>query len=77
MIPSKGSGDSLPGPLLHVSLAATLFACVTSLWSIYLHLKGYRRPGLQRLVVRIMLMHVHPTRSLPLPFPAYLLSLAV
>ncbi|CED82501.1 Predicted seven transmembrane receptor-rhodopsin family [Phaffia rhodozyma] len=52
----KGSGSSLPAPLLHTSLAATIFACVTSFWSIYLHLKGYRRPGLQRLVVRIMLM---------------------
>ncbi|KAL7412948.1 organic solute transporter Ostalpha-domain-containing protein [Mrakia frigida] len=56
MAPSSGSGSSLPAALLHVSLGCTLFATLASFWSIYLHLKGYRRPALQRLVVRIMIM---------------------
>lgn len=33
-------------------------ATVISIWSIYLQLKSYRRPLLQRSVVRIMLMYV-------------------
>lgn len=50
----SGSGSSLPASLLYVCLSATLFSVVVSLWSIALHLKGFRRPNLQRLVVRIM-----------------------
>lgn len=60
--PGSGSGSSLPSALLYTSLACTLFATLFSTWSIYLHLKGYRRPALQRLVVRIMVMYVPPHR---------------
>jgi hypothetical protein len=54
----SGAGSSLPPALLWTSLACTLFSTLVSTWSIYLHLKGYRRPALQRLVVRIMVMYV-------------------
>jgi len=52
----SGSGSSLPWPLLLASGLATLVATVVSATSIYLHLKNYRKPILQRMVVRIMLM---------------------
>lgn len=52
----SGSGSSLPLPVLITSGVATLVASVVSALSIYLHLKNYRKPILQRMVIRIMLM---------------------
>ncbi|CAL1710429.1 unnamed protein product [Somion occarium] len=54
--PGSGSGSSLPLPILLLAGIATLAATGISATSIYLHLKNYRKPILQRMVVRIMLM---------------------
>ncbi|KAH9918065.1 organic solute transporter Ostalpha-domain-containing protein [Fomitopsis serialis] len=52
----SGSGSSLPFPVLLLSGLATVAATAVSATSICLHLKNYRKPILQRQVVRIMLM---------------------
>ena len=45
-------------PLFILSLLTTTLATGISLYTIFLHLKNYRRPDLQRLTIRILLMHV-------------------
>lgn len=51
-----GAGTLLPKPLLIVCALCTLAATIVSTFSILLQLKSYRRPSLQRFVVRIMIM---------------------
>ncbi|KAH8809549.1 DUF300 domain-containing protein [Flagelloscypha sp. PMI_526] len=52
----SGSGSSLPIAVLTLAGLSTLVATVLSTGSIYLHLKNYRKPMLQRMVIRIILM---------------------
>ncbi|THH09689.1 hypothetical protein EW146_g8614 [Bondarzewia mesenterica] len=52
----RGSGSALSPTLLIVSGLATLIATLVSAMSIFLHLKNYRKPILQRMVIRIMIM---------------------
>ncbi|KAG9019517.1 hypothetical protein FRB90_001179 [Tulasnella sp. 427] len=51
-----GSGSSLSPEILLTSGIATLVACVVTATSIWLQLKNYRKPVLQRMVIRIMIM---------------------
>ncbi|KAF9238246.1 DUF300-domain-containing protein [Melanogaster broomeanus] len=51
-----GYGSSLPLPVLVLAGICTLVAVVVSGISIWLQLRNYRKPFLQRMVVRIMLM---------------------
>ncbi|KAF8838003.1 DUF300-domain-containing protein [Paxillus ammoniavirescens] len=51
-----GSGSRLPIPVLLLAGICTLVAVVVSGLSIWLQLTNYRKPLLQRMVVRIMLM---------------------
>lgn len=53
-----GSGRSLPPILLLLCTLATLFTTVASSYSIWLQLKHYFKPRLQRYVVRILIMYV-------------------
>lgn len=53
-----GSGRSLPAYILILSTGATLFSTVFSSYSIWLQLKHYYKPYLQRYVVRILVMYV-------------------
>ncbi|KAK8861533.1 hypothetical protein IAR55_002355 [Kwoniella newhampshirensis] len=55
-VPSAGAGNSLPIWLLALCGAFTAVATGVSVMSITLQLKNYRKPTLQRAVVRIMLM---------------------
>lgn len=55
----EGSGRSLPIRLLLLCTCATLFTTVYSSYSIWLQLKHYYKPFLQRYVVRILVMYVH------------------
>ncbi|KAF5372342.1 hypothetical protein D9615_009300 [Tricholomella constricta] len=52
----SGAGSRLPTAVLVLSGVSTFIAVVVSVMSIYLHLKNYRKPILQRMVIRIMLM---------------------
>ncbi|KAI3625301.1 hypothetical protein CBS9595_000662 [Malassezia furfur] len=52
----EGSGRSLPIRLLLLCTCATLFTTVYSSYSIWLQLKHYYKPFLQRYVVRILVM---------------------
>ena len=53
-----GSGRSLPTVLLaFCTLASTFTTCVT-LYTVFLQLKHYYMPQLQRYVVRILIMYV-------------------
>ncbi|KAI0309821.1 organic solute transporter Ostalpha-domain-containing protein [Amylostereum chailletii] len=52
----SGSGSALNPALLIVAGCATFVATIVSAMSIYLHIKNYRKPGLQRMVIRIMIM---------------------
>ncbi|KAK0499557.1 DUF300 domain-containing protein [Armillaria luteobubalina] len=51
-----GAGSRLPTAVLAVAGVSTVVAVLVSAMSIYLQLKNYRRPVLQRMVVRIMIM---------------------
>lgn len=51
-----GSGRSLPKPLLFTAAACALFATGFSFYSIDQQLRAYRKPILQRYVVRLLLM---------------------
>ncbi|EMD32381.1 hypothetical protein CERSUDRAFT_88023 [Gelatoporia subvermispora B] len=51
-----GSGSALPFAALLLAGISTIIATGVSAMSIILHLKNYRKPMLQRMVVRIMLM---------------------
>lgn len=52
LLPSlgSGSGSSLPLPVLLLSGISTLVATVVSVTSIFLHIRNYRKPRLQRYV---------------------------
>ncbi|KXN91587.1 hypothetical protein AN958_00380 [Leucoagaricus sp. SymC.cos] len=52
----SGSGSRLPTPVLLFAGISTLIAVLVSTMSIILQLKNYRKPVLQRMVVRIMVM---------------------
>ncbi|KIY70667.1 DUF300-domain-containing protein [Cylindrobasidium torrendii FP15055 ss-10] len=52
----NGAGSHLPLPVLIVSGVCTIVAVAVSAMSISMHLRNYRKPALQRMVVRIMLM---------------------
>ncbi|KAG7091858.1 hypothetical protein E1B28_008259 [Marasmius oreades] len=52
----EGVGSRLPWSVLVLSGVSTLAAVVVSTTSIWLQLKNYRKPYLQRMVVRIMVM---------------------
>ncbi|WRT65653.1 uncharacterized protein IL334_002598 [Kwoniella shivajii] len=54
--PSYGAGDHLPVWLLALCGSFTAVATGVSIMSITLQLKNYRKPSLQRAVVRIMVM---------------------
>ncbi|KAK7051973.1 DUF300-domain-containing protein [Favolaschia claudopus] len=54
--PTGGAGSSLPTLVLVVAGIATFVAVVVSGMSIHLQLRNYRKPALQRMVVRIMVM---------------------
>lgn len=67
--PATGSGSRLGSAVVIVSGATSHFtdpgvfafiATCISLFSIWLQLKNYRKPILQRYVVRILLMYVFP-----------------
>lgn len=51
-----GSGRSLPNWLLIASTICALFATIFSFYSVNLHLRNYRKPALQRYVVRLLIM---------------------
>ncbi|KAH7338471.1 organic solute transporter Ostalpha-domain-containing protein [Rhizoctonia solani] len=51
-----GSGSGLSSTVLVSAGLATAVATVTSVLSICSHLKNYRKPALQRMVIRIMVM---------------------
>ncbi|CAE6488576.1 unnamed protein product [Rhizoctonia solani] len=51
-----GSGSGLSSTVLVSAGLATAVATVTSILSICAHLKNYRKPALQRMVIRIMVM---------------------
>ncbi|PPQ80136.1 hypothetical protein CVT25_001435 [Psilocybe cyanescens] len=52
----EGAGSRLPTWLLLVAGLSALIAVLVSMMSIFLQLRNYRKPSLQRMVVRIMLM---------------------
>lgn len=52
----SGAGSRLPTVVLTLAGVSTVVAVVVSAMSIYLHLKNYRKPILQRMVIRIMVM---------------------
>lgn len=51
-----GAGRSLPTALLLVSTLSALFATFFSIYLVWKQLKNYRKPTLQRYVVRLLLM---------------------
>ncbi|QRV78155.1 Organic solute transporter Ostalpha [Ceratobasidium sp. AG-Ba] len=51
-----GSGSGLSFSVLLTAGIATAVATIVSTWSICSHLKNYRKPALQRMVIRIMVM---------------------
>ncbi|KAJ7757267.1 DUF300-domain-containing protein [Mycena maculata] len=51
-----GAGSRLPTSVLTVAGLSTLVAVIVSGMSIHFHLRNYRKPALQRMVVRIMIM---------------------
>ncbi|KAG2360757.1 organic solute transporter Ostalpha-domain-containing protein [Suillus spraguei] len=52
----RGAGSGLPPPVLILAGVSTVVAVTVSGLSIWLQLRNYRKPLLQRMVVRIMLM---------------------
>uniref|UniRef100_A0A0W0G6B4 Uncharacterized protein n=1 Tax=Moniliophthora roreri TaxID=221103 RepID=A0A0W0G6B4_MONRR len=52
----SGVGSRLPVSVLILSGVSTAIAVTISATSIWLQLKNYRKPALQRMVVRIMVM---------------------
>ncbi|KAJ6468057.1 DUF300 domain-containing protein [Mycena vulgaris] len=56
MVAFGGAGSQLPTPVLTVAGLSTLVAVIVSGMSIHLQLRNYRKPALQRMVVRIMIM---------------------
>ncbi|EST08982.1 Organic solute transporter Ost-alpha [Kalmanozyma brasiliensis GHG001] len=70
----SGSGRSLPLPLLVASTLAAFFATLFSIYLIWKQLKNYRKPTLQRYVVRLLLMV--PIYSIASVISLYSLQLA-
>lgn len=70
----SGSGRSLPIPLLVVSTLSAIFASIFSVYLIWKQLKNYRKPTLQRYVVRLLLMV--PIYSIASVISLYSLQLA-
>ncbi|SJX64549.1 uncharacterized protein SRS1_15130 [Sporisorium reilianum f. sp. reilianum] len=70
----SGSGRSLPTPLLVVSTLSAIFASCFSIFLIWKQLKNYRKPTLQRYVVRLLLMV--PIYSIASVISLYSLQLA-
>ncbi|KAJ9474827.1 Transmembrane protein 184-like protein [Pseudozyma hubeiensis] len=70
----SGSGRSLPLPLLVVSTLSAIFASLFSVYLIWKQLKNYRKPTLQRYVVRLLLMV--PIYSIASVISLYSLQLA-
>ncbi|KAF8184782.1 DUF300 domain-containing protein [Pholiota molesta] len=56
MANDSGAGSRLPTPLLVMAGASAVVAVLVSTVSILLQLRNYRKPALQRMVVRIMVM---------------------
>ena len=54
----SGSGRDLPLTVLTVATLSALLATALSLWTVTLQLKNYRKIGLQRFTVRILVMRV-------------------
>ncbi|PPQ96895.1 hypothetical protein CVT26_005881 [Gymnopilus dilepis] len=52
----EGSGSRLPTAVLTLAGISTVIAVLVSMMSIWLQLRNYRKPALQRMVVRIMVM---------------------
>ena len=50
------SKTSLPFPIIVACASAALFSTLLSLYSINAHLRAYRKPVLQRSVVRLLVM---------------------
>ncbi|TKY89457.1 hypothetical protein EX895_001988 [Sporisorium graminicola] len=70
----SGSGRSLPVPLLIVSTLSAIFASCFSVYLIWKQLKNYRKPTLQRYVVRLLIMV--PIYSIASVISLYSLQLA-
>ncbi|SPO47344.1 uncharacterized protein PSANT_05032 [Moesziomyces antarcticus] len=70
----SGSGRSLPTSLLVTSTLAAIFATIFSFFLIWKQLKNYRKPTLQRYVVRLLLMV--PIYSIASVISLYSLELA-
>ncbi len=51
-----GTGRSLPPGILTACSISTLFATVYTFFLVWRQLKNYRKPNLQRYVVRLMIM---------------------
>lgn len=51
-----GTGAGLPFWVLLVATISGAFSTIMSLWTVWLQLKHYHRPRLQRFVVRILVM---------------------
>lgn len=51
-----GSGEGLPLSVLIVATTAAGLSTLFSCWTIFMQLKNYRKPKLQRFVVRILMM---------------------
>ncbi|GAA6005875.1 hypothetical protein JCM10207_007260 [Rhodosporidiobolus poonsookiae] len=51
-----GSGSNLPLPVLITATVSAGLSTLLSLWTVWLQLKHYHRPRLQRMVVRILVM---------------------
>ena len=51
-----GTGRSLPPGILIACSLSTLFSTLFSFWLIWRQLKNYRKPNLQRYVVRLLVM---------------------
>ncbi|KAJ7488915.1 DUF300 domain-containing protein [Mycena latifolia] len=56
MVALGGAGEKLPTAVLTVAGLSTLVAVLVSGTSIHLQLRNYRKPALQRMVIRIMVM---------------------
>ena len=54
--PQVKEGVEKLGPVYVLCVLAALAASASSFYTIWLHLKNYRRPDLQRLSIRILLM---------------------
>lgn len=54
-----GEGSSRVGSFTYYSaVISVLGSTAVSLYTIFLHLKNYRRPDLQRLTIRILIMYL-------------------